>query len=194
MTLFTPTFALPYPSATDAPCDFAEQWCEFTNAFNTVASAFQTTIDRTVPVVPLARMELTSPLPVVDGDNIRFDTLSVNTAAWVDFDADPAGITINQAGRFMAVATAHIQPSPVVTGNYVGINISSTSGIVGTSGSDQIRDRQLGVMGVSVSWLVTVTTPSRFAVICEQDGATLVQPTFNAATFAMWWHADTATP
>lgn len=190
MTLFTPNFLLPYPSGGDEPCDFPQQWCEFTEAANAVMAQFQSTVDRTVPVIPIARLELTTPLAVVANDNITFDTLSVNTAGWVDFDVDPAGITINQGGRFAVTGNAHIQPSPVVSGNYVGVSV-----VIGnTAFNDTTRDRQTTVMGVSTGGIQFINTSTRITLNCIQTGATLVQPTFNSACLTVWWHADTATP
>lgn len=37
----TANFALPYPGALDEPCDFAQDWCAFTDATSTVLAGLQ---------------------------------------------------------------------------------------------------------------------------------------------------------
>lgn len=96
----TPNFALPYPSASDEPCDFAEQWCDFTAAIDGVFATFESGIARTAPTVPLAIVRMTIVQDVENGVAIPFDSVAADTAAMTDIDADPFNITITRRGRY----------------------------------------------------------------------------------------------
>lgn len=100
----TANFNLPYPNATDEPCDFAAQWCDFTQAIDDVFDVFQVAINRTIPVIPLAIMRQTITRTVPGFGNIPFDTVSIDTAGMTDIDADPTSITIRRPGRYTVAA------------------------------------------------------------------------------------------
>lgn len=100
MPNFTPNFALPYPSASDEPCDFDEQWCDFTEAIDGVFTTFETGLARTYPVIPIAIMKQTQPLSVSNSSPIPFDSVLIDTAGMTDIDVDPFTITIQRPGRY----------------------------------------------------------------------------------------------
>ena len=186
MTSFTPNFALPYPSALDEPCDFAEDWCAFTSAVNTIATRFETTVNRTVPIIPMARMTLTSPVTILSSGTIPFDSVSVNTAGWVDFDSSNTDIVTDRAGYFVMVAEALIQTTTVAgTGVQIAIN-------TGVPTADGQLDRNTSSLGLCISNLVNLTSPIAHNVIVSRTGVGNIQ--VNTASFSIWWHADTATP
>ena len=100
----TLNFNLPYPAGTDRPCDFAEQWCEFTTAVDAVFAVFQAAIDRTIPVIPMAILQQTTVRSILNSAPLIFDTVLVDTAAMTDIDVDPFSITIQRAGRYTVAA------------------------------------------------------------------------------------------
>lgn len=190
MPSFTPNFALPYPNGTDAPCDFAQQWCDFSDAFQTQLDGFQAIIDRTIPVIPIARLELTVPYTAVALEPVRFDTLNIDTANWVDFDADPTTIRVDRGGIFVVVASAEIVT--VVGTNTYSMTMQSIP--LGT-----IRDEQQKAAaaqgqsaGFSLGALVTVTTPSTFGLYVNNNN--LINVTLTRAALTVFWHADRSTP
>lgn len=186
MTAFTPNFNLPYPTALDEPCDFAQQWCEFTDAVNVVATRFETTVNRTVPAIPMARMTLTVPVVVLNGGLIQFDSVSVNTADWIDFDASNTDIVTDRAGYFVVTASVLVQTTGVA-GTTLAI-----SGNTGLAVSDGQLDRNTSSLGLCLSYVVNLTTPQAHNILVSRSGTGNIQ--INAACFSVQWHADTATP
>lgn len=186
MTLFTPNFALPYPDALDAPCDFAQDWCAFTDAVNAVATRFENTINRTVPVIPMARMTLTTPVTILNGGDIPFDSVSVNTAGWIDFDASNTTINPDRAGYFVINANALVDTTTLL-GTVITVRIDGSS----TYQDNQI-DRFLSSIGNTTARIINIATP--FPISVEIARSTVGNLTINAASFTVWWHADTATP
>lgn len=188
MTATTTNFALPYPTALDRPCDFAEQWCDFTDSVQTVIDGFQAVIDRTNPVIPIARMMVTSPVVVQSGGEIPFDTLSVDTVGFVDFDADALGVTINRAGRFVLLGSATVE-STGINNNYVRLFIQNDS--------DCVLDRT-GIagltLGLNTASLTINTSSVRRSLKVSRDDSTTLFLTVDAATFSVFWHADRASP
>lgn len=186
MTAFTPNFDLPYPSGTDAPCDFAEQWCDFTDAVQTVIDGFQATVDRTIPAIPIARLLVTQPVTIVSGSTIPFDTVSVDTAGWVNFDSSTNTITIDRAGYIVTLADARIH--------------SALAGVIDftlatTSTSDRVLDMgataTVGLNCTDVKAVVSAETRTLTASRSDSATATL---TVEAACFSVFWHADEASP
>lgn len=100
----TVNFSLPYPNGTDRPCDFAEQWCDFTQALDGVFDTFQAVVDRTIPVVPLAILRQTVTRSIPNFGNVQFDAVLADTAGMTDFDVDPFRITIRRPGRYTVAA------------------------------------------------------------------------------------------
>lgn len=98
MTAFTTNFNLPFPDSSDAPCDFAEQWCDFTEAVDAVFDGFQATLDRTVPMIPIALLSLSAQVTIPDGGNIPYDTVLVDSARWTAVDIDNTLISATMAG------------------------------------------------------------------------------------------------
>ena len=96
----TTNFNLPYPNGSDEPCDFAQQWCDFTEALDGVFGTFQAAVDRTIPVIPMAIMRQTVTRSVPGFGNIPFDTVLVDTAGMTDIDVDAIHITIKRPGRY----------------------------------------------------------------------------------------------
>lgn len=188
MTLFTPNFSLPYPDALDEPCDFAQDWCAFTDAVNAVATRYENTVNRTVPTIPMARMTLTSPVTIVNTGLVPFDSVSVNTAGWIDFDTSNTDIVPDRAGFFVLNANLLVQTTGIL-----GAVATVSTGNISALQDNQI-DRFSSSIGLTVARVQQVTTPAPINVRVQVSGAGATAITVNAGSFSVWWHADTATP
>lgn len=98
MTAFTTNFNLPYPDGSDAPCDFAQQWCDFTEALDAVFDGFQTTLNRTVPMIPIALLRVANPVLIGTFNNIPYDQVVIDSARWTAVDIDNTMISPDMAG------------------------------------------------------------------------------------------------
>lgn len=98
MVAFTTNFDLPFPDSSDAPCDFAEQWCDFTDAVDAVFDRFQATLDRTVPMIPIALLKVSEPVLIGTFNNIPYDTVVIDSAGWTAVDIDNTMISPDMAG------------------------------------------------------------------------------------------------
>lgn len=191
MTASTINYNLPYPTGTDEPCDFAEQWCAFTDAMQEVLDIFQAAVDRTYPVSPIAQFRITIPTTFVSTSSVAvpmsFDTVSVDTADWIDIDADNSSITVNRAGRIYFIANVLVD---ITTNDNTLITLS-----VGGSTSDTRLDPGAGIDVGAASLLTSVITSLTstqvwLAEFLSSDEVILVA----RAYFTAYWIADGATP
>lgn len=187
MPLLTPNFNLPYPDGSDAPCEFAQDWCNFTTAFQDVLDGFQETVNRTVPAVPVARLELTGPLVITNPGIITFDTLSVDTAAWTDFDADPTAITVDRGGYIYLTALAEVAASGVAASSW-------TLSILNSAGMQDVHIEQAGatIIGMHIWNMVFNSAITKYQLLMLRSAPGDI--TVNRASFSIFWHSDTATP
>lgn len=186
MTATTTNFLLPYPTALDEPCDFADQWCDFTDALQGVIDGFQAVADRTNPVIPIARLELTTPVAVVSGAEIPFDAVTADTVDWVDIDADNRGITVNRAGRIVFVGSATCT-STGINDNYLRLVISGDQDIV-------LDRTSFAQVGLNTAQMTIATVPIRRSLKVTRDDSITLSVTVEKATFSAFWFADRATP
>lgn len=189
MPNFTPNFNLPYPSASDEPCDFAEQWCDFTAAIDGVFDVFQAGIDRTVPTVPTALMQQTVTRTIENLQPVPFDTVSADTAHMTDIDADPFSITITRFGAYSVSGGIEL-------GSDGGVN-SDTAMLIGSSSFTIIGgalDR-----GVAFLYRMNAYVPSVILSPGEQvrmrfNVGSLLNISVLASWLAVTWHADREVP
>lgn len=191
MPNFTPGFALPYPDALDSPCDFAEQWCDFSAAFQEGLDGFQAILDRTNPTIPIARLLVTTPTTMTSGTRIIYDTLSVDTASWVDFDANPSTLIIDRGGIFVLIASA--TTLGIAGGVVYTLSIGVDDGITPAAVTNQ---RETTITGQSIAFnavaLIAVTVPTTISTTLSCDfGGTLA---LERATLSVFWHSDRAAP
>lgn len=192
MPLFTPNYQLPYPSGTDEPCDFAEQWCEFSDAFQSVLDRFQSVLDRTVPAAPVARLLVTTPVVVAEEQPIPFDTLSVDTAGWVDFDADNTSITTDRGGIFSVVANIQIATTGVA-GREVQFTVAPL-GFLGVTDSQFDRGNPGQFVGLNITGTNASATPLTFNMMAFTNASPSINLTVITAHLAVFWHSDRAAP
>lgn len=192
MPLYTPNFQLPYPAPSDEPCDFAEQWCLFSDAFQTQLDDYQSIIDRTTPAAPVARLLITTPTAVIEDQPIPFDTLSVDTAGWVDFDADNSSITTDRGGIFSIVGNVQVA-STLVLGREINFTVHPL-GFLGVS--DNIIDRgNVGeTLGLNITGTNATAVPITVYMTVATDAAVPGTVTLVTAHLAVFWHSDRAAP
>ena len=189
MTSYTTNFAFPYPDGSNAPCDFDTDWCNFTNSVQDLFDTYQAIVDRTVPVLPMATLLVTTPVTIVSGAEIPFDTVRVDTAGWVDFDADPFGITTDRAGRFVAHGWAVF--SSTTLNNYINLRIRYDGHIQNPDDSFNDQAQGVGIAGCT-AYLAALTTATRWVLSATSGtGSNLI---VEAAEYNVIWHADRATP
>lgn len=197
MPVLTPNFALPVPGALDEPCDFAQQWCDFTNSVQTVLDGFEAIADRTNPVVPLAKMQLTTTVVIAETSTVPFDTLTLNNANMIDFDSSNTTITIKRPGRFLALFNALFVAS-AASNTYFEAQILPTGGTATNNRTPAIDDNfcfnNLINVGSTVSAVLHVVTPPiNIRTIVSVIGAS-ENIRIDLASMSLFWFADRATP
>lgn len=190
MTNNTANFNLPYPSSFDEPCDFAQQWCDFTAAIDGVFATFQSAIDRTIPVIPMAIMQQTAALSVNNNANIAFDTVLADTAGMTDIDVDPFHIIIRRPGRY-TIAAALDKPTvgaPFVT--------AFTSVFATPNGDAQVMlfDRGAGVQYFFNAYLPVQTYAAGDKIGLTYNMGGTGAFTITESWLAVMWHSDTEVP
>jgi hypothetical protein len=190
MPVLTPNFSLPVPAGTDAPCDFPQQWCDFTDATQTVLDTFEAVADRTNPNVPMAKLELRNTVHLAIQSHIPFDTLTINNAGMVDFDASNSIITINRPGRFLAVCnTLFVYKPPADLYFRLQVLANPT-----TPGIDNNLNIGLINVGSCATGIFHITSPPRAVrVLVELIGASTTI-SLDLAALSLFWFADGATP
>lgn len=193
MPNYTANFALPYPNPTDDPCLFAEQWCDFAAAVNAVLDGFQETIDRTVPVVPMAQMRITTAQAYNSSLEtfVTFDAVSFDTAGWTDFDANPRAISTDRAAVFNVHASDITDPDGVNSLWTIRFEETDLSGITTVGEAQQILDR--GGTGTRIGNTVTNLVQRNQPIDTYLEVFVNGSVTYNLtnAYMTIWWHADT---
>jgi hypothetical protein len=184
----TINFNLPYPSGVDPPCDFAEQWCDFTEAIDGVFATFQSAIDRAIPVVPLAIVRQTISRGVFNFALIPFDTVTADTAAMVDVDADPFHIVINRPGRY-TVACALSKPT-------TGFSLPRPTSVASTPSLAQaaLLDRGAGLEYFLNGFYAVATFAAGDKVGLSFSVGNQNTWTIDESWLAVIWHSDTEVP
>jgi hypothetical protein len=191
----TAIFNLPYPAATDAPCDFDEQWCDFTDAIDNVFATFQAGIDRAYPTIPIAMVQQTTPRSILNLENHPFDTVAIDTAGMTDIDADPFHVTIPRPGVY-TVAAGMIFPSPaLVLNGFLSLQVTQD---VFSGFSVDVQAEALD-RGAGVDYHITGYAPARFLPqglklgVTHNFGNQSVK-TITSTWLSVSWHADTMVP
>jgi len=187
MPSLTPNFNLPYPAPGDNPCDFAEQWCEFTDAITARMAVFQAGANRTIPLIPIAMLRVTSPVSVGGGNPIPFDTVTIDTAGMTNIDVDPYTITITRPGRYSIGAWISMDTigAPFVTAE-ISITVAPHN-----DANAETTDR--GAVGSG--YFMTGYTPASSYVIGDKCRMSYNYGSVNAfpvneAWMSVFWHAD----
>lgn len=186
----TVNFNLPYPNGTDEPCDFAQQWCDFTEALDGVFDGFQAAVDRAMPVVPLAILQQTVTRTIPNLGSVQFDTVLADTAGMTDIDVDPFNITIRRPGRYTVAAmlAKSTVGAPFITA-YTSVFVNPHVNAVA-----DLLDRGAGVTYFFNPYYPVDTYAAGDKI--SLSFAVSAQPTIpiEESWLAVIWHSDTEVP
>lgn len=196
MTASTTNFNLPYPDSTDAPCDFAQQWCEFTDAIDVIFDRFQATLDRTVPMIPITVMRVTEQIVSTVSYNIPYDTLVIDSAGWTAVDVDSTMISPDMAGVLsFHVSVLHAQAAAPGAAMVDPVDSTGTLTEPNLPFKDQM-DMNTCPVGIPLELAVMfsngIWVPG-FSGIRNQTLSTVSPFTLQQASYAIYWHADGGT-
>lgn len=184
MTSFTPVYGLEYPNALDAPCDFPEQWCEFAADVEAVLDRFELGASRVLPAIPIAKVQVTESVVVPEFAAIPWDTVSIDTAGWTNFDANNQIITIPRTARYTVSATAIVTPQGVTNSTwtmFVNAGVFQFVDTLERPGSDiSLSAQATGTISagtdVSMFMLAGTSIPAGYRIV--------------TASLSVYWHAD----
>ena len=192
----TANFNLPYPSGSDAPCDFDEQWCDFTAAIDGVFDIFQAALDRSVPVIPAAKLRLSTAANFVDSSPVIFDSVVFDTAGFTDLDADPYHIFVDRTGRYTVTLMTVVTTQAAIPPGFLGcwVEIEDAIGSVNVVGQIQGTDvgGALGYFLAGYEAVVTITAGSKLSLIFT--AGSIVVRNMLEAYMSVHWHSDTERP
>lgn len=185
----TALMGLPYPSATDAPCDFDEGWCQFTSAVDAVFDRWEAGLNRAYPAIPAAKMRQTELTTVFNSTQIQFSEVTFDTAGMTNMDGDPYTITCQRAGRYTLAAFILENDASGGAGAQSVLTISSFN----ASESNTILVLTAGQYRNSVYWpVVSLNAGDRIQLQPFLSGQS--QRTINQASLAVLWHSDVVRP
>lgn len=186
----TAVLGLPYPNGDARPCDFDEDWCQFTTAVQGYFDLWRSGLRRAYPAIPAALMYLMEPYDLVPDSSIRFDTLRFDTAAMTDMDADPYTITIKKRGRYSVSAFVLMINSTGDDQVILSVVDITTGGTTVTS--DQLIDNGHHVRIQTETQVVSLVEGTQLRVGIFQSGS--VPRQIREASICAYWHSDAETP
>lgn len=199
MPNFTPGFGLPYPSSTDEPCDFDEQWCDFTQALDTVFDGFQETLNRTVPVIPIASLAITPVVIIPEFSFIPYDRVVIDTAGWTATDVDATLISPDMAA-VLSLSSNALFAGRSAPGMFILDCIDSTGVLTQPIDIrfDSEMDMDTCAVGIDVEqptlfspghWVLGVSGIHNSVISSGAPG----NVDLEYANFTIYWHADGGT-
>jgi hypothetical protein len=183
----TALMQLPYPGPGDAPCDFDEQWCQFTSAIDGVFDRWEAGLSRAYPAIAAAKLLQTETITIINGNPIVMSEVTLDTAAMTNMDADPYGITVRRAGRY------------TVWGTIIETDTSGGAGAQSVLTLDFIGEQNTITVLSAGEYRNVVYVP----VVSLPEGARITMSPFLSgqairtarwASLAVVWHSDGARP
>lgn len=185
----TPLMGLSYPSPTDAPCDFDEQWCQFTAGIDSIFDRWEAGLSRAYPSIPAAKMRQTELTTVFNSTQIQFSEVTFDSAGMTNMDADPYTITCQRTGRYSVAAFIEENDASGGAGAQSVLTISSFN----FTESNTVLVLGAGTYRNSVYWpVVSLTVGDRIQLQPFLSGQT--QRTIIEASLAVFWHSDVIRP
>lgn len=185
MTSFTPVYGLEYPNALDAPCDFPEDWCTFVADVEAVLDRFELGASRVLPAIPIALIQVTEPVLVPENEAVPFDSVSLDTAGWTEFDTNNRIITVTRTGRYTVCATANVATQGVVNSTW-SLQVSG-----GTFQFVEALDRNAFDVAITAQATGTITDGTQVSMFMIASTSIPAGYTVQRASLAVYWHADT---
>jgi hypothetical protein len=187
----TASMGFPYPASTDAPCDFDEQWCEFTGAIDGVFDKWESGLNRAYPAIPAALLRQTELTTIINFNPIPFSEVVLDTAGMTNLDADPYGIVIPRAGRYSIFAAIEENDTSGGAGAQSSLLVSSTDFNISESNILLVLGAGLYRNNVSAP-VLTMTEGMRITLTVFLSGqATRTAPEIS---LGVYWHSDVVRP
>ena len=186
----TPLMGLPYPNGLDAPCDFDDDWCAFTAALDSVFAKFETGLQRTYPAIPIAVVQLTTTITILNFNPVPWDTVAIDTAGMTDLDADPYGIVLPRSGRYTAAAFLQQDTSGIVDSQ----SVMTIQGFSERNVDNIILNRGAGIPYYNNCYqaVISGTQGTRLTLTTFVSGAS--SRTARGGWMAIYWHSDSERP
>lgn len=184
MTTDTPVYGLTYPNALDAPCDFPEQWCAFTADVEEVLVRFELGASRVLPAIPVAKVMVTETIEVPEFEVIPFDTVSIDTAGWTNFDVNNQIITVPRTARYTVCANFIVSTQGVLNSDWSLLVNGGVFSFVTT------LDRNNNDIGITAQGTGTINAGTEVS-LSALAGTTITTYRIQSASLAVYWHADT---
>lgn len=188
MSAFTPVYGLEYPDALDAPCDFPEDWCVFAADVEAVLARFELGASRVLPAIPVAKVQVTANVVVPEFQAIPWDTVSIDTAGWTDFDSNNRVITVPRTARYTVTAAVIVDSQGV---------LNSTWSLQVNSGVFQFvdaLDRNSDDIGITAQGTGTINAGTEVSMFMLAGTSMPAGYTVRSASLAVYWHADVERP
>lgn len=181
--------AIPTPIGTDPPCEFAEDWCNTAAAINVQIAAYQQTLARVYPAIPVALLRLTETVTIGSLTPFPFTEVVFDTFGMTDLDADPTAINIKRSGRYTIRGWLRTNSTGVVN-TIIDARIS-TNIPPAVARDGIVLDRATVALGNgtfdTVSTLIAGTTMQ----LLQATGGAL---TVTFASLCVAWHSDQERP
>ena len=185
---------VPVPSGSDAPCEFAEDWCETVDAINGRLGPYETALARCYPAVPCALLRATEVQLVPIFGAIIFTEATFDTAAMTDLDADPRAITVRRSGRYTVRGWWRLTTTSGVNNNPLLARVTTetiTSPLVEVDG--YILDRNVALFPYASGTFETVATlPAGARLLLLNGSANTLSVAL--ASLSVLWHSDMERP
>jgi len=197
MTSHTANFALPFPDGSDRPCDFAQQWCAFTEAVDAVFDRFQVTLDRTVPLVPIASLKISQPTVFTSGTFMPYDAVVIDSAGWTRVDLDATKISPDMAAVMTFSSNAVLAPAQAI-GSFL-LDPDDTTGVAVEPFLPYAEnmDRNQVSVGIPLEDALLFSPghwiPGISGLRNNISVSTVPTLTVQNALFTIYWHADGGT-
>ena len=185
----TALMVLPYPGPGDAPCDFDEQWCQFTGAIDALFDRWESGLARAYPAVPAAKLRQTELTTVFTSTPVQFSEATLDTAGMTNLDADPFTITVPRTARYSVAAFIEENDASGGAGAQSALTISTPN----SSESNIILVLGAGVYRNVTTWpVVSIPEGGRVQLNVFLSGQST--RTIAEASLAVIWHSDVTRP
>lgn len=203
------SLGLPYQEGSDAPCDFPEVWCNFTDILETQLQDIGSIINRTAVAVPFAKVirdsfQVMTPNQdtLLINEAISWEGVKVDNDNMVDLSADPLHIYVRRPGIYMV--DVFCRATPYVNGiALTNVNIELRTLESSTFVDHYVASRfTIPSVGTAVH-IVTMAevTPSDFSTYVTPSFAATIAYGINSASihvgnnqFTVTWVAEAVNP
>lgn len=190
MTSLTPLYDLPFPNALDEPCEFPQDWCAFTAAVDVVLDRLELGAQRVIPAIPIAKVLITEPVTLNAGQAFPWESVSIDTSGWTNFDSDNRIITVSRTARYSVLGAALVGPSGTANSSYVML-IDNVLFVDPDYLDRNVAGVNIGITAQNDSDEISAGTQISMSVIRSGSSGTIP---LQSASLTVFWHADEERP